>query len=55
MAHYDFFAQDSLFRPLKSLVTDILFCCAALMAISISRLYGLYQWLYRRIRGLWLR
>lgn len=36
------FAQESLFRPLRFLVTEpIVFCCAALMAISFSLIYGL--------------
>lgn len=36
------FAQESLFRPLRFLVTEpIVICCAALMAISFSLIYGL--------------
>lgn len=38
------FAQNSLFRPLGLLVTEpIVFCCAALMAISFSLIYGLTE------------
>ena len=38
------FAQDCLFRPLEFLVTQpIVFCCAALMTISFSLIYGLTE------------
>jgi len=36
------FVQDSLFRPLRFLVTEpIVICCAVLMAVSFSLIYGL--------------
>ena len=38
------FAQDNLYRPLSFLVTEpIVICCASLMAISYSLIYGLTE------------